>query len=107
MSLRNFWFGCGLGLAGLQIAVAQEKAREKPKSAEAAPERGGGRGARRAEKPDKPEKTAYDYELPGADGKGVPLASYKGRVILVVNIARDSSSNIQLAESPELREKYQ
>ena len=106
MSMRNIWFGCALGLAGLQIAVAQEKAPEKPKSAEAAPEHSGGRAAGRAERPDKPEKTAYDYELPGADGKGVPLASYKGKVILVVNLARNSSYNDQLPALTKLSEKY-
>jgi len=29
MSMRNIWFGCALGLVGLQIAAAQKKAPEK------------------------------------------------------------------------------
>jgi glutathione peroxidase len=44
----------------------------------------------------KPEKTAYDYTLPGADGKDVALSSFKGKYILVVNLARKSSYNDQL-----------
>jgi glutathione peroxidase len=44
----------------------------------------------------KPEKTAYDYNLPGADGKDVPLSNFKGKYILVVNLARKSSYNAQL-----------
>jgi glutathione peroxidase len=45
----------------------------------------------------KPEKTAYDYNLPGANGKDVPLTSFKGKYILVVNLARKSSYNAQLS----------
>jgi glutathione peroxidase len=45
----------------------------------------------------KPEKTAYDYNLPGADGKDVPLSNFKGKYILVVNLARKSNYNAQLA----------
>jgi glutathione peroxidase len=106
MSMRNIWFGCALGLVALQIAAAQKKAPEKPKSTESSAERGGGRAAGRVETPDKPEKTAYAYELPGADGKGVPLATYKGKVILVVNLARNSSYNDQLPALTKLSEKY-
>src|SRR6266436_5021534 len=32
MSMRNIWLGCALGLLGLQIAAAQKKAPEKPKT---------------------------------------------------------------------------
>jgi glutathione peroxidase len=44
----------------------------------------------------KPEKTAYDYNLPGASGKDVPLTNFKGKYVLVVNLARKSSYNAQL-----------
>ncbi len=44
----------------------------------------------------KPEKTAYDYNLPGADGKDVPLSNFKGKYILIVNLGRKSSYNAQL-----------
>ena len=44
----------------------------------------------------KPEKNAYDFNLPGADGKDVPLASYKGQYVVVVNLARKSTYNDQL-----------
>jgi glutathione peroxidase len=47
-------------------------------------------------KPAKPEKTAYDYNLPGPDGKDVPLSSFKGKYILVVNLGRKSEYHAQL-----------
>lgn len=43
------------------------------------------------------EKTAYDYYLPGPDGKSIPLSNYKGKYLLIVNLARNSSYNSQLA----------
>ncbi len=52
------------------------------------------------------EKIAYDYELPGADGKGVPLSGFRGKVLLVVNLARNSSYNGQLAALEKLSEHY-
>ena len=106
MNLRSIGLGCVVTLAGLQIAVAQEKAPRQPKSAEAAPERGVGRDAGRAEKSNKPEKTAYAYVLPGADGKDVPLSSFNGKVILLVNLARNSSYNEQLPALIKLSETY-
>jgi glutathione peroxidase len=106
MNLRSIWLGCAIGLAGLQIAVAQEKAPRQPKSAETAPERGAGRDGGRTEKSDKSEKTAYAYVLPGADGKDVPLSSFKGKVVLLVNLARNSSYNEQLPALIKLSETY-
>jgi glutathione peroxidase len=106
MSLRSIWLGCAIGLAGLQVAVAQEKAPRQAKRAEATPERGVGKDAVRAEKSDKSEKTAYAYVLPGSDGKDVPVSSFKGQVILVVNLARNSSYNEQLPALIKLSETY-
>ncbi len=54
----------------------------------------------------KPEKTAYDYNLPGANGKDVPLANFKGKYILVVNLARKSSYNAQLPALIKASEMY-
>ncbi|HMH11540.1 MAG TPA: glutathione peroxidase [Edaphobacter sp.] len=106
MNLRSISLSCVIGLVGLQIAVAQEKAPRQPKSAEAVPERGAGKDANRAEKPEKSEKTAYAYVLPGADGKDVPLSSFKGKVVLLVNLARNSSYNDQLPALIKLSETY-
>ena len=53
-----------------------------------------------------PEKVAYDYELPGPDGKSMPLASFKGKTILIVNLARNSSYNSQLAGLQKLSDEY-
>jgi glutathione peroxidase len=70
-------------------------------------QRGGGdKGKAKGDGPEKKEKTAYDYELPGSDGKGVPLASFKGKTVLIVNLARNSSYNSQLAGLQKLSEQY-
>ncbi|SNT35337.1 glutathione peroxidase [Granulicella rosea] len=75
---------------------------------EAAPAGGGrrGRGGEGGDKDAKPEKTAYDYELPGADGKGVPLSGFKGKTLVVVNLARNSSYNSQLPALEKLADSY-
>ena len=106
MNLRSILLGSVIGLVGLQIAVAQEKAPRQPKNPEPASERGTERGAGRAEKSDKSEKTAYAYVLPGADGKDVPFSSFKGKVVLLVNLARNSSYNDQLSALIKLSEAY-
>jgi glutathione peroxidase len=54
----------------------------------------------------KPEKTAYDYVLPSADGKNIPVASFKGKYLLIVNLARQSSYNSQLPALIKLSETY-
>src|ERR1700680_3784943 len=57
------------------------------------------------EHPAKAEKTAYDYTLPGPNGKIVPLASFKGTYLLIVNLARSSSYNTQLPALIKLNER--
>lgn len=52
------------------------------------------------------EKNAYSYNLPGPEGKDVPVASFKGKVVLVVNLARNSSYNSQLPGLIKLSETY-
>jgi glutathione peroxidase len=54
----------------------------------------------------KPEKNSYDYTLPGSDGKDVPLSSYKGKFILIVNLARKSSYGTQLPALIKLNDTY-
>jgi glutathione peroxidase len=64
----------------------------------------GGRGADAAA--DGPEKTLYDYELPGPDGKSVPFSTYKGKTLLIVNLGRNSMYASQLAALEKLNEQY-
>jgi glutathione peroxidase len=90
----------------LQIAIAQEKAPGRANNPQAVVERGAGKDANRTQKSDKPEKTAYAYVLPGPDGKAVPLSSFKGKVVLLVNLARNSSYNEQLPALIKLSETY-
>ncbi len=55
---------------------------------------------------DKPQKTAYDFNLPGPDGKDVPLSSFKGKYLVIVNLARKSTYNEQLAGLIKLNDTY-
>lgn len=57
-------------------------------------------------KADKPEQTAYDFTLPGADGKDVPVSSFKGKYILLVNLGRKSTYGEQLAALIKLNDEY-
>ena len=88
-------------LAALCVSegFAQPPAAKSPKQKATA-------GAKDEVKKAKPEKTAYDYVLPGADGKDVPLTNFKGKYILVVNLARKSSYNAQLAALEKDYETY-
>jgi glutathione peroxidase len=64
--------------------------------------RGGGGGGEAA----RAEKTAYDFYLPGPDGKNVPLSDYKGKYILIVNLGRKSSYSDQLPALVKLYDTY-
>jgi glutathione peroxidase len=54
----------------------------------------------------KPEKTAYDFNLPGPDGKDVPLSQYKGKYIVLVNLGRKSIYSDQLASLSKLSDSF-
>ncbi len=86
---------------------------DAPTEADAAPKGGGGGGGRRgrggaggAGDKGAPDKIAYDYELPGPDGKGVPLSSFKGKTLLIVNLARNSSYGTQIAALEKLSDEF-
>lgn len=87
---------------------------EVPAAAAAKKSDAGGRGDKKhagavdkdAKAAAKPEKTAYDFNLPGADGKDVPLSNFKGKYIVVVNLARKSTYNDQLAALVKLNDTY-
>ena len=76
----------------------------------AAPRKASPRNAKTASedagKSAKPEKTAYDYVLPSADGKNIPVSNFKGKYLLLVNLARQSSYNSQLPSLIKLSETY-
>ncbi len=52
------------------------------------------------------DKIAYDYELPGPDGKGVPLSTYKGKTLLIVNLGRNSTYGTQIAALQKLSDEF-
>ena len=55
---------------------------------------------------DKPAKTVYDYSLVGFDGKELSLSTYKGKVLLIVNLASQSIFHEQNAMLDELQKTY-
>jgi glutathione peroxidase len=48
----------------------------------------------------------YDFTLPSIDGKPSPLANYKGKVILVVNVASRCGFTPQYSSLEAIYEKY-
>jgi glutathione peroxidase len=95
--------GASEGIAGTD--AAQTPADKPAGAGDAAPGRGRGTaGGGKGE--GKPEKTAYDYSLPGSDGKDLPVSKFKGKVVVLVNLARNSSYNAQLPALEKLSETY-
>ena len=56
--------------------------------------------------PQKPTKTVYDYSLVGFDSKEIPLSTFKGKVLLIVNLASQSIFHDQIAILDELQKTY-
>jgi len=52
-------------------------------------------------------KTVYDYSLVSLDGKEVPLSTYKGKVLLIVNLASQSIYKNQIGALEDLQKTYQ
>src|SRR6201982_2259082 len=52
-------------------------------------------------------KTAFDYTLNTIDGQPAPLAAYKGKVVLLVNVASRCGFTPQYSALESIYEKYQ
>lgn len=53
-----------------------------------------------------PAKTIYDFSLPASTGSAIPLSTYRGQTLLIVNLARQSSYNDQLAALAKLQTDF-
>jgi glutathione peroxidase len=58
-----------------------------------------------AKAPEK-HKSIYDYSLVSLDGKEVSLSTYKGKVVLIVNLASNSIYKSQLSKLEDLQKSY-
>jgi glutathione peroxidase len=82
-------------LAACNLIASTEKQKdEKPKT-----------GDQKAEAL-KPKKTVYDYSLVDLDGKETPLSSFKGKLLLIVNLASQSVYRDQIDALNELQKAY-
>jgi glutathione peroxidase len=54
----------------------------------------------------KPKKTVYDYSLVDLDGKETQLSSYKGKLLLIVNLASQSIYHDQIGALNDLQKTY-
>src|SRR5215469_4112586 len=55
---------------------------------------------------EKPEKSVYDYTLVDLGGREVSLTAYKGKVLVIVNLASQSIFHEQNAMLEELQKAY-
>jgi len=53
-----------------------------------------------------PGQSLYNFSLVKADGSVLPLSAYKGKVVIIVNLASKSSFADQLPALEKLQEKY-
>ena len=54
----------------------------------------------------KPPKTIYDYTLVDLDGKEIPLSSFNGKLLLIVNLASQSIYHDQIDALNQLQKSY-
>ncbi|HMG84217.1 MAG TPA: glutathione peroxidase [Terracidiphilus sp.] len=52
------------------------------------------------------KQTVYDFSLIDVNGKTVPLSTYKGKVLLIVNLASQSTYRDQIAALNDLEKSY-
>ncbi len=102
---------CACLLAGAQDSGAKVKTNPHTKSKhdeddKKAPPAAGSTSSTEGKSADSKEQTAYAFGLPTMDGKNLPLSEYKGKVLLVVNLGRQSTYAAQLPALQKLSETF-
>lgn len=90
MKILNLLLAAGLCLSQAGLADAAEKS--------------AGKGKDRGEK--KMEKTVYDFTVKDGHGGDYPLSQFKGKVVLIVNVASKCGFTPQYEGLQDLYEKY-
>lgn len=101
--IKRLKFCCTLLLASALLVYAFSASADQQKAKQAQPD-----AKQDARSPDdsKSEKTIYDYSLVDQDGKVVSLSTYKGKLLLIVNLASQSIYNNQIAALNDLQKTY-
>ena len=86
--------------AGTMAATDTEAKTDAKTEAKSGKRGGEGKGG------DEKEKLAYDFGLPTQDGKNAPLSEFKGKVLLIVNLGRQSSYAAQLPALEKLADSW-
>ena len=55
---------------------------------------------------EKPAKTLYDFKAKAIDGKTIDLSKYKGKKVLIVNVASECGYTVQYKDLETLNEKH-
>jgi glutathione peroxidase len=53
-----------------------------------------------------PEKSLYDFKMNSLDGKTIDFSQYKGKTLLIVNVASKCGNTPQYADLQALNDKY-
>jgi len=53
-----------------------------------------------------PEKSLYDFKMNGLDGSPVDFSKYKGKTLLIVNVASKCGNTPQYADLQAMNDKY-
>jgi len=111
--MKNSWHRLRIALITLtlstQIAAAAPVKEDQGKQVQgkaASAKAGSAKTTPAVKEKQEKHKSVYDYSLVGLDGKVISLSTYKGKVLLIVNLASKSIYNDQIAALNDLQKTY-